>query len=257
MKPIIILVLFAIVAAGCKKGSNTMKIAETKKSDSAIASTADVLPANSANLFDSVGIWHNTGLNYVLAYLNDRKQTSLEQVNQATIMFGHEVMNVDASPKMLASLNLVLADSAAHFRNIIAKAPLSLAAKTWLQKLFETVEKVNPEKPDYALLRQNLIAIENSVSTDEKLSLNEKQGILSTASVARYSAWYWINFQGFNPGSVAKLKNIIKFIAQVTSDMAGVVEGFINTGTSGGMIQQAIDTSSAMAMLVIYSIPLP
>ncbi|WEA02091.1 hypothetical protein [Mucilaginibacter sp. SJ] len=246
-----------LITAACKKGGNSIETADTKQSDSAIISTAGLQPANSANLFDSVGVWHNTGLNYVLAYLNDRKQTRLEQVNQATIMFGHEVMNIEASPKMLASLNRVLADSAAHFRNIIAKAPLSAAAKTWLQKLFETVEKANPQNPDYTLLKQNLIAIENDVAIDAKLSLNEKQAILGTASVARYSAYYWLNFQGFNPGSIGKLKNIIKFIAQVTSDMAGVVEGFINTGTSGGMIQQAIDTSSAMAILVIYSIPLP
>lgn len=254
MKPIIILTLLAALASGCKK-DNTNNESEGKQAERIMLSAGDLKPSNPANKFDSIGIWHNIGLDYVLSSLNERKQTSIEQVNQATIMFGKEVMNLKASPYLFASLNRVLADSAAHFRNIIAKAPLSEGGKTWLIHLFSAVEKVNPDKLDYAALKQNIMAIETSIIQDKSLNEHEKLAVLGTASVARYSASYWAKFQGFNPSSVGKLKHVIKFIAQVTSDMGGALVGFADTGTSGGMIEEAIDTSSAMAMYIMYMVP--
>lgn len=77
----------------------------------------------------------------------------------------------------------------------------------------------------------------------------EGRGIaLKAASVARYSIYYWIDtLPPPVPVAAFKFKNIVKWIAAVTSDIGGAIVS--------GNVEYAADCSTYAYDLVTYSMP--
>jgi len=80
------------------------------------------------------------------------------------------------------------------------------------------------------------------------LSPEGREIALKAASVARYSIYYWMNtLQPPAPAAAFKFKNIVKWIAAVTSDIGGAIVS--------GSVEYAADCSTYAYDLVTYSMP--
>lgn len=97
---------------------------------------------------------------------------------------------------------------------------------------------------NYNSLKSEIAKYETSVLSNPELPANDRKAILCASSIARYSLYFWTHSP---QGSMLKLKNIVKWVAAATSDIAG---GFVS-----GNASYAADCSSYAYWLIVYSMP--
>lgn len=121
--------------------------------------------------------------------------------------------------------------------DLYAEGKISMEANNYVQQIYSIANQyLNIDtltEPEYENFANNLITIENQISQDNELTESEDISLLTTCSIARYSAEYWGNYiNGQSSASVRsnnsqpQLKLLWKVLSFVVSDAeAGLVWG--------------------------------
>ncbi len=187
-----------------------------------------------------------------MAYVQSCKpETGIPDVEASTacIVKFYRERSLDVPMSFFSTVKQTVEDSGNDLRNVIINCPYSDPAKAALDSLVRIVKRLSDDSSEYNAIKDAITSFENWVMQDIKLDHEGRQIILKTASVARYSIYYWINIVPSNPqsGMAFKFKNIVKWIAAVTSDIGGAIV----SGDAG----YAADCSSYAYDLVTYSMP--
>lgn len=247
MKKILIpLIVFITVLSACKK-DNTEKVQVQQETSKTFAERSLNVegPENPLNAYDSIGYWHNVILNYVQSCKPVTDTPDVETSTGCVLKFYREHQS-EIPASFFSSVKQTVDDRDNDFRNVIASCPYTDPVKTALDSLIKIVKRLSDDSSGYNAIKDVITGFENRVIQDVRFNENDRQIILKAASVARYSIYYWINVSP-PPAAAFKLKNIIKWIAAVTSDIGGAIV----SGNAG----YAADCSSYAYDLVTYSMP--
>ncbi|HSC39617.1 MAG TPA: hypothetical protein VLD19_17150, partial [Chitinophagaceae bacterium] len=91
------------------------------------------------------------------------------------------------------------------FNLLYANSLINTTVKNYLHEMFFVLDSIvgdnEPTSALYNSASSQIISIENTISNDNTLSSNDKNGLLSVASVLRFSGSYWGNYL-YNGGTV-------------------------------------------------------
>lgn len=246
MKNILILLTAFITGLSACKKDNTEKVQVHETSKTFAERSLNVAgPENSLNVYDSIGYWHNIILAYVQSCKPETNTPDVEASTGCVLKFYRE-RSLAIPVSFFLTVKQIVDDRVNDFSNVITNCAYADPVKAALDSLVKIVKRLSDDSSGYGAIKAAITDFEKRVMQDVRFNENDRQIILKTASVARYSIYYWMNV---NPPPVAafKLKNIIKWIAAVTSDIGGAIV----SGNAG----YAADCSSYAYDLVTYSMP--
>jgi hypothetical protein len=249
------LMALAVIVVGftaCKKDNSRVKeTPEDYNNKIAVAKSGTALPTpeNPLNTFDSVGYWHNR----IVAYVQDCKPvTDTPDVAASTacvLRFYREVRSLELPASLFEAVSRTVDRSNTDIVRLIADCPYDEPVKAVLDSLVQLVKQLSDSDSPYPVIKATIMDFENSVMQNDRLTPEDREIALKATSVARFSIYYWIStLQPPTPPAAAfKFKNIVKWIAAVTSDIGGIIVS--------GNVGYAADCSSYAYDLVVYSMP--
>lgn len=249
MKNIIIVLIASVIGLSACKKDNTEKVQVQETSKTFVERSSNVAgPENPLNVYDSIGYWHNIILAYVQSCKPETDTPDVEVSTGCVFKFYREKAS-EIPVSFFSTVKQTVNDRDNDFSNVIASCPYTDPVKATLDSLVKIVNKLSDDSSGYNAIKDVITGFENRVIQDIGFNEKDRQIILKTASVARYSIYYWMNIILSNPpsGQAFKFKNIVKWIAAVTSDIGGAIV----SGDAG----YAADCSSYAYDLVTYSMP--
>jgi hypothetical protein len=200
-------------------------------------------PSNSKNEFDYVGQIHNQIVSAFVETTEGEKLTNtevLEKVKSITLANDDYKKLFEAEYYELAEehVNEGLKDFPNEFRNMIDSFAITSKAKTIFNELLSNTFEIENTEISFAKYRDYVLSLEDFILNKSTLEKREKDVILCSTSVARYSSYLWV---GSNPQPEAK-----KHLGWV---IAGDVVGGILGGIFGGVVG-AISGASGGSSLV-------
>lgn len=262
-----ILALVAVLFISCTKqlrNANEASQFEVSSASFKGVETNCNTPANPDNVWDSVGIYHNQALDYVMQEASGQPKTISIYVGYSnqfiTHIFSNRVPDISSKLFSASSVEKLLSDTSTFFNYTIDNSRYSQNVKDYFKKIILIIkDTTNDKSVDYCYIKEEIVQLEDSVLNDSNLSQNEKDEILRVASVARYSFYYWnITFQSKLIGGEsisAKKRKWWQWLIIGISDVAGGIAGGITTGptvvgTVAGVVAGAAGASSGAATLV-------
>ncbi|HVW96787.1 MAG TPA: hypothetical protein VHA56_12530 [Mucilaginibacter sp.] len=235
--------LVILILSACKK-NDVVKISTVTNSDLSTRSVTEN-PANSLNPFDSVGYWHNKVLEGIQPCIEKINGLGEDAVTGCVIQFA---TTANLSPPNLSfdNVGLLVKDQVNNYRNILHAMSISQPVKTGLDTLFNIIKRsASQPEINYGDFKTAVMNYETKITEDEGLTAVQKETLLKSSSVARFSFCYWMNDHPNDTASI--FKNITKWIATVTSDVAGIAVS--------GNVAYAADCSQYAYELVSYGMP--
>ncbi len=190
-------------------------------------------PANPKNKFDYVGDIHNQIVSEFVTETEGLKLTNkevLEKVESITLSntdyvkrFGSEYYGLTEE-----QVNEGIKDFPNEFENIINDLPISEEAKKIFNELVGKTFEIENSQLSYEEYKDYVLKLEDSIFKNTTLPEKEKDSILYTTSVARYSSYLWV---GSNDNSTSKKH----FGWVIAGDVVGGIIGGIFGGVVGGI----------------------
>ncbi|SDW50355.1 hypothetical protein SAMN05444410_103140 [Hydrobacter penzbergensis] len=245
---ILMLLAFIISLSACKKDNAPVK-ADSQEKTMLLRSASDATtPENTANAYDSIGYWHNQ----IVAYVENCKPVTetpdVEASTQCVLRFCREMQWPEPSVSFFSTVEQTVNQSNESIENLIANCPYEKPLKAALDSLAHLIKGLSDSDSPYPVIKAAIVDFERTVMQDKQLTPEGRAIALKAASVARYSIYYWINtLQPPVPSAAFKFKNIVKWIAAVTSDIGGAIVS--------GSVEYAADCSTYAYDLVTYSMP--
>jgi len=200
--------------------------------------TMNITPGNPANVYDSVGYWHNAILSGIQPCI-PVSNANADTITGCVIKFANKA-HLYLPVRSLATIPKLIKESENNFYAVINRLPFSDRAKFLTDSLLKVVdEKSSSDSAGYSSIKASIIGFENNILKDNSLSNIDKKELLGAASIARYSVYYWLETPS---GHALKLKNILAWLGNV----AGDVTGFCVTQN----VVYAADCSEAMYWLI-------
>lgn len=235
-----------ILLAACKKTGTAKEMADPSLPGSQAAVNWQKIPANPLNKYDTMGQRHNDILVYMRTQLKGLRHPDLETITRYAMEYSDKVMAVQLPGSFFSTVPETVADEPNGYATLINSISYSSDVKTSLLELIKIVRTVCADKNVvYDDIKNAIVQFENRINDNQTLSPDGKQKILETASVARYSAFYWLELDP--RGKDLKDARLLWWIASITSDIAGAV-------VSGSSVYAAECSEYAFDLLT-YSLP--
>ena len=239
---IVFLILLIIGIVSCNSDdfqSKNNEILITSKSDSRI----DEGPSNALNSWDESGAIHNEVLQKVVDNQHKLNNDFNSYVTYASEVYIADYGNPNQETLGTERVRTILADSLNFYKNRVLETTYSESVKTRLFDLiniFETV--VKGDEIGYSEFKAEIVNLENDIIND-RISLEEKEILLKTTSVARYSCYFWINELQLSNNRSERRRKWWKWAIVGLADVAG---GFVGGSLMGpaGAVVGAVETSS-------------
>ncbi|MCH5597927.1 hypothetical protein [Niabella ginsengisoli] len=184
---IVLLGLFSISFSNCTKNNNSKPI----------AIVADILPGNVLNPYDSFGVWHNLILDSLEKQPSSRSLYGFDNsygfIRQFYRMKNWPVLSADHFNEIPQIVN----DAAINMHEFIDHCRWSDSVKSNLLRLIGIMHKPPVDTSNYPVLKQTVSRFEKDVLQSD-LSVGDKEVILKVASIARHSAYRWMQRPGAN-----------------------------------------------------------
>ena len=191
-------------------------------------------PSSPKNEFDYVGLIHNQVVSEFVKQTEGEKLTNeevLDKVKTITLSnpdyakrFGTEYLGLT-----IKQVNEGIKDFPNEFKNIINSLPISSEAKEIFNGLLNETFEIENSDLSYDRYREYVLILEEKIIDNKSLPKKEKEAVLCSTSVARYSSYLW--FGKINEGSTSK-----KFFGQVIAgDVAGGILGAVFGGVVGAI----------------------
>lgn len=176
-------------------------------------------PENANNPYDYTGLLHNHALNYFISSAPTLNSAS-DVANAVTAYFQANTTHGDSIAAFFASSTTSsLRTSFANASNIcdvFTSYGLSTAFCTYYNSL---VTACSDDTQDYMTIYSSLVSVESNISNATSLSTIEKQMLLVSASVFRYSFFYWgideniSNWESYSGQTYASIGNANEHIS--------------------------------------------
>jgi hypothetical protein len=246
---ILILMALIISLSACKKDNEAL-ISETenKIAMSKSASDDEISPENPENAYDSIGYWHNQ----IVAYVRNCKPVTdtpdVAASTQCVLRFCRETKRIEPPISFFLTVNQAVRQSNENIEILIANCPYEEPLKAALDSLVQLIKRLSESNSPYPVIKAMIVDFESRIMQNNLLNPEGREIALKAASVARFSIYYWMNtLQPPAPVAAFKFKNIVKWIAAVTSDIGGAIVS--------GSVEYAADCSTYAYDLVTYSMP--
>ena len=245
---ILMLLVFIISLSACKKDSEAVISEGENKIALLISASDEVSPENSENTYDSIGFWHNQ----IVAYVQNCKPVTdtpyVEASTQCVLRFCREMQRIEPPVSFFSTVNQTVRQSNESIETLIANCPYEEPVKAALDSLVQLIKRLSESNSPYPVIKAMIVDFESRVMQNSLLNPEGREIALKAALIARYSIYYWINtLQPPAPAAAFKFKNIVKWIAAVTSDIGGAIVS--------GSVEYAADCSTYAYDLVTYSMP--
>ncbi len=235
-----------LLVAACKKTGTAKEMADPSIPGTHTGIKWQKIPANPMNKYDTMGQRHNDILIYLRTRLKEIRHPDLQKINQFAMEYADSVMTVQLPGSFFSTVPEIVADEPNGYATVINSISYSSDVKTSLLELIQLVQTVCANKEAvYEDIKNAIIQFENSISDNQTLAPEGKRKILEAASVARHSAYYWLEFDP--RGKDLKDARLLWWIASITSDIAGAI-------VSGSSVYAA-DCSEYAFDLLTYSLP--
>lgn len=265
--------LLSAVSCNTNEMSDLNSSAKTEISNSgnhAAKATDD--PENPLNNWEECGKKHNVILTYVINYEKTLENSGLtnSEIADKCIMASNNYFNQKyaqdynniQSPFTVDKIRSILNDGDNKFTNVIQSLSTSDKVKEKSSELINMMYNLASTDKDteYADVKASIVDFENSIMNDASLNQEEKDQLLKTTSIARYSSYLWSNTidKADSVSSVTGKKKWWKWLVVAVCDVAGGAAG--TAAGSGvlsvaGAIAGAAGASSGGAALVDWISP--
>lgn len=196
MKPLTMLFLALCLASACRKQSSQgpeQRQLMPPANGASLSLLQSLLPANPENPYDSAGIIHNRLLAAAQRYVLGTGDTSLSSVRE--YMAGLLPQKHDAGPGLPDRIATAFPYKVlARAGRIPELSGLSAPAKRYAGRLFTIL--TDDSGLNYSRIKAGVMDIESAVLADPSLKHTEREALLQTAAIARYSAHHWLTWAG-------------------------------------------------------------
>ena len=245
---ILMLLIFIISLSACTKDNEAVISEGENKIAQLRSALGEAGPENPENAYDSIGYWHNQ----IVAYVQNCKPVTdtpnVEMSTRCVLRFCREMERVEPPLSFFSTVNQTVRQSNESIETLIANCPYEEPVKAALDSLVQLIKRLSDRDSPYPVIKAMIVNFERRVMKNNLLSPEGREIALKAASVARYSIYYWMNtLQPPAPAAAFKFKNIVKWIAAVTSDIGGAIVS--------GSVEYAADCSTYAYDLVTYSMP--
>lgn len=160
--------------------------------------------SNPGNPFDNVGFDHNVTLQATRAVWSDPSSTVAADYS-ALVQYANSrgypvTYSLDNLTTMVGNIN---ADGSPGKSTYVSTIGLSQQAKSYASQIFNLTVGVETYS-SYEAFKSAMIQLESAISANSAITSNERQRLLTGASVARHSVLYWAReTSGYNsdPGT--------------------------------------------------------
>lgn len=197
MKKYLFAALFAMTAfAACKKEAPQQQInAGHSFSAQAMSKDDDDNCANPNNPYDKAGYDHNMALQATRCVWGQANAT-MSQTYTAVADYYQAKYGANSTlpdeATWIANATAVNADKGNSYANIISNSNLSDEGKTVATQFVAMTSNI-PASTTYAAYKSMIVDYETDVMADNNLTDADKEMLLTSSSIARYSMGYWIN----------------------------------------------------------------
>lgn len=250
-KQFVMLVMLMINFAACKKEDRKFNDVTEGARDNMIAARSSTVvpgPDNELNPYDSIGYWHNEIVAYIRSCKPETEIPNVAASTQCVIQFYRERRGIERPASFFEAVSHTVDGSNSSIEGLISTCPYEDPVKEALTLLVQLLKRLSDDDRGYPEIKTALMDFEQNILQSDKLTDEGRSIVLKATAVARYSIYYWINVtQPAVSGAAFKFKNIVKWIAAVTSDIGGAIV----SGDAG----YAADCSSYAYDLVVYGMP--
>lgn len=250
-KQLVMLVMLIISFVACKKEDGKFNDTTGGGQGNMIAARSSTVvpgPDNGLNPYDSIGYWHNEIVAYVQSCRPETEIPNVAASTQCVIQFYRERRGIERPGFYFETVSQTVGRSNSSIEGLISTCPYEDPVKEALTLLAQLLKRLSDDERSYPEIKMAIMDFEHDILRSDKLTDEGRSIVLKTAAVARYSTYYWITLtQPQVSGAAFKFKNIVKWIAAVTSDIGGAIV----SGDAG----YAADCSSYAYDLVTYSMP--
>ncbi|WP_294276983.1 hypothetical protein [uncultured Chryseobacterium sp.] len=265
--------LWSAVSCNTNEMSDLNSSARTEISTSGnLASKASDNPENPLNNWEECGKKHNVILNYVITYqktLDNSGLTNSEIADKCIVASNNyfnqkyaQDYNNTQSPFTVDKIRSILNDGDNKFSNVIQGMNASDKVKAKSSELINMMYNLASTDKDteYEDVKASIVSFESSIMNDASLSQAEKDQLLQTTSIARYSSYLWSTTidKSDSVSSVTGKKKWWKWLVVAVCDLAGGAAGTAAGGgvlSVAGAIAGAAGASSGGAALVDWISP--
>lgn len=191
-------------------------------------------PHNPANPYDSYGALHNEGMAYVRTKMNAAGETKPEAVTKYVQQYSQLKTGKPDNNDYHALYQFLIKDSANFYAALIARATMCSTGRMYLQSIFSVITKrASSDMLVYSDIKTEIMAIEATVMKDLIIPGRDQKELLKACSLARFSAYYWLN----NPPAARSIfGNILAGVVGICSDLSALdplCGSFLNWMTGG------------------------
>lgn len=265
--------LWSAVSCNTNEMSDLNSSARTEISTSGnLAAKASDNPENPLNNWEECGQKHNVILNYVITYQKTLDNSGLtnSEIADKCIMASNNYFNQKyaqdynntQSPFTVDKIRSILNDGDNKFSNVIQGMNASDKVKAKSSELINMMYNLASTDKDteYEDVKASIVSFESSIMNDASLSQAEKDQLLQTTSIARYSSYLWSTTidKSDSVSSVTGKKKWWKWLVVAVCDLAGGAAGTAAGGgvlSVAGAIAGAAGASSGGAALVDWISP--
>ncbi|WP_294210316.1 hypothetical protein [uncultured Chryseobacterium sp.] len=265
--------LWSAVSCNTNEMSDLNSSARTEISTSGnLAAKASDNPENPLNNWEECGKKHNVILNYVITYQKTLDNSGLtnSEIADKCIMASNNYFNQKyaqdynntQSPFTVDKIRSILNDGDNKFSNVIQGMNASDKVKAKSSELINMMYNLASTDKDteYEDVKASIVSFESSIMNDASLSQTEKDQLLQTTSIARYSSYLWSTTidKSDSVSSVTGKKKWWKWLVVAVCDLAGGAAGTAAGGgvlSVAGAIAGAAGASSGGAALVDWISP--
>ncbi|WP_294279834.1 hypothetical protein [uncultured Chryseobacterium sp.] len=265
--------LWSAVSCNTNEMSDLNSSARTEISTSGnLAAKASDNPENPLNNWEECGKKHNVILNYVITYQKTLDNSGLtnSEIADKCIMASNNYFNQKyaqdynntQSPFTVDKIRSILNDGDNKFSNVIQGMNASDKVKAKSSELINMMYNLASTDKDteYEDVKASIVSFESSIMNDASLSQAEKDQLLQTTSIARYSSYLWSTTidKSDSVSSVTGKKKWWKWLVVAVCDLAGGAAGTAAGGgvlSVAGAIAGAAGASSGGAALVDWISP--
>ncbi|MCH5717784.1 hypothetical protein [Niabella hibiscisoli] len=206
----------------------------------------NVSPDNHLNPYDFVGKEHNRLLAMVRAYLESGGDNTVRGRNLFLMKHTSTHTNVEQLDKAVYH---VIADTASRYLGNLSRLPITSDAKNAIVRIYKQVKTVK-DNGEFSTFKAQLVKMEDGFLSSTNFSEKEKQLLLSAASVARHSTYYWLNDEELNVSADGRTASrsffwkLIRAVGAASTDISSLVETIVTDNDLPTAITEAAAASS-------------
>ncbi|MGE9310432.1 hypothetical protein ACLOAU_02240 [Niabella sp. CJ426] len=245
LKLLLLLVASVGIASCSKKDKINEATTQPQPIGHAIA-RENVSPDNHLNPYDFVGKEHNRLLAMVRQYLENGGENTVRGRN--VFLMGHTNTHTNIE-QLDKAVYHVISDTASRYLGNLSRLPINNDARNAIVGIYKQIKTVK-DNGEFSTFKAQLVKMEDGFLKDANFSEKEKQLLLSAASVARHSTYYWLNDEELNMSADGRTASrgffwkLIRAVGAAMTDMTSLVETIVTDNDLPTAITEAAATSS-------------